>query len=289
MGVTTDWEVLELSREQDIRERLGKLPRTLKLAYDEIYDRIQQKDGSGPVVANRAFQWVMCSAKPLSSDTLVAAVCQDYTSDHINEVDIDIDFVLGACQNLLVVDQKLNECRFSHLSVQEYLENHHWRYNEADALIGKVCLRLLNSRTRQELEEKFLSSESEVINKSWADFEHLRTNTKSNKGNRTSGINLLVEYSECYWMFHVQRCEKHPEVDSQLAEFLKKFLGSMNESSKQYWIWYRSRSVQDYQFQQRHNPAEFTFDPQSLETVLFSFTANKPIWILQIITRLVGD
>ncbi|MCJ1356822.1 MAG: hypothetical protein MMC33_006818 [Icmadophila ericetorum] len=48
-------QILELSREQDIRERLGKLPDDLKSAYDEIYNRIKRKKGSAPLVADRAF------------------------------------------------------------------------------------------------------------------------------------------------------------------------------------------------------------------------------------------
>ena len=199
----------------------------------------------------------MCSAEPLSPETLVAAVCQDYISDEINEVDIDIDFVLGACQNLLVVNQKLHECRFSHLSVQEYFEDHHWRYNEADALIAKACLKLLNSQTEKQLEEEIPSSQS--IDSS-SDPGHLRTSGDSNKGNHTSVINLLLKYAQTYWMVHVHRCDKQQEVDSQLTKFLKKFLGSMNESSIQYRIWHRSISMRDC-----YRRAELGFSSYSLE------------------------
>lgn len=133
----------ELCSERDIRNRLGKLPETLKAAYDESYDKIQSQKESAPMIANRAFQWVMCSCWPLSPAELVAAVSQDPESDEINEVDINISIVLGACQNLLVVDQELTVCRFSHLSVQEYFETHHWSSSETDCLVGKVCLSFL--------------------------------------------------------------------------------------------------------------------------------------------------
>lgn len=92
---------------------------------------------------------IMCSAAPLSSATLVAGVCQDPDTDLVNPVDIDIDVVLDACQNLLVVDSQLDICRFSHLSVQEFLEKH-WSYQEANGLIAKVCLSLLNDPVEQE-------------------------------------------------------------------------------------------------------------------------------------------
>jgi hypothetical protein len=104
---------------------LGKLPKTLDKAYDEIYTQIQAQEGSAPEIANRAFQWVMCSYTPLTPTELVAAVCQDPEMDAIDCVDIDMGFVLAACHNLLMVDQELRVCRFSHLSVQEYFENHY--------------------------------------------------------------------------------------------------------------------------------------------------------------------
>ena len=84
----------------------------------------------------------MYSVVPLSPEALIAGVCQDHNTDVVDPVDVDIDFVLDACQNLIVVDSKLHICRFSHLSVQEYLERH-WGYYDANALIAKVCLSLL--------------------------------------------------------------------------------------------------------------------------------------------------
>ena len=97
------------------------------------------------MIANRAFQWVMCSRVPLSPAELVAAVCQDPDSDEVEEVDInDINSVLEACQNLLTVDSKLKTCRFPHLSVQEYFEENHWSSSKTNALVAKVCLSLLH-------------------------------------------------------------------------------------------------------------------------------------------------
>ncbi len=97
-------QLLDLERESDIRKRLGKLPEDLKKAYDEIYGNIRAKPGSALEVADRAFQWVMCSYNPLSTAELVAAVCQNPERDAVEDVDIDVEFILSACNNLLVVD-----------------------------------------------------------------------------------------------------------------------------------------------------------------------------------------
>lgn len=136
-------QLFELQLKGDIRDRLGKLPRDLEEAYKEMYDRICAKPGSVRPFADRAFQWVMCSREPLSPGQLVAVVCQDPTvlGARLPEDDVNIDIVLDACNNLLVVNQELDHyrCRFSHLSVQEYLESHLWTQNEANGLIAKFA------------------------------------------------------------------------------------------------------------------------------------------------------
>ena len=206
----------ELSRERDIRNRLGKLPETLKAAYDELYHKIQSQKESTPIIANRAFQWVMCSCWPLSPAELVAAVCQDPDTDEIDEVDITINIVLGACQNLLVVDRELNACRFSHLSVQEYFETYHWSACESDCLVGKACLSfLIDCSTTSEQHDK---------------------PTKKECRNKKS---LDVRKYACFnWATHVQRLEEQRIVENRLTLLLKNFLGSMDQSSSAYRNWY---------------------------------------------------
>ena len=188
----------------DIRNRLGKLPKTLKTTYDELYLKIQSQPASAPIIANRAFQWVMCSCWPLSAAELVAAVCQDPDTDEIDEVDINMNVILGVCQNLLVVDQELNFCRFSHLSVKEYFQTYHWSSCEADILVGKVCLSLL-------------------------------INDTAIPNNRAHDA---LEYALLHWIAHVQRLEEKGMVENRLTTLLKRFIGSMDQSSLAYRNWH---------------------------------------------------
>lgn len=80
-----------------------------------------------PEIAHRAFQWVLFAFEPLSSDALVAFVSRDMADGKTEHADLDIHDVLDACCNLLDVDKNSKLCRFSHLSVQEYLEQHHYQ------------------------------------------------------------------------------------------------------------------------------------------------------------------
>ena len=75
----------------------------------------------------------MYSVVPLSPKALIAVVCQDPNTDVVDAVDVDINDVLDACQNLVIVDSQLDICRFSHLSVQEYLEKH-WKSHDANVM-----------------------------------------------------------------------------------------------------------------------------------------------------------
>ena len=163
-----------------------------------------------PEIANRAFQWIMYSKVPLSPEALVAGVCQDPNTDVVDAVDVDIDSVLDACQNIIVVDSQLHICRFSHLSVQEYLERH-WGYYGANALIAKVCLSLLNDPVQQKRDTELQDEKKELDD--------------------------IIRYARFCWADHVQNHDKE-KIDSRLSAILKQFLGSFNESSPAYKSWH---------------------------------------------------
>ncbi|KAF4974626.1 hypothetical protein FZEAL_8485 [Fusarium zealandicum] len=156
-------DLLKLRRDQDVLQYLHELPQGLKNAYDKLYQGIATRKGSWKQVADRAFQWLMGSYRPLSPSELVAAACQDQNNDIISPVDIDIDFVLDACHNLITVvevdlaestagSSKAFTCRFAHLSVQEYFETHHWTQQQVHQTIASVCLKVLKDSA---LDERF--------------------------------------------------------------------------------------------------------------------------------------
>lgn len=104
-------QISRLKLARDIEERLGSLPKDLKAAYDEIFQQILNGEGSQPEVAARAFNWIAVSMQPMSSEALVAAVCQNPKTDTIDPVDIEIDDALDACHNLVIVQN--GYCAFS--------------------------------------------------------------------------------------------------------------------------------------------------------------------------------
>lgn len=146
-------ELLQLKRTADVTAYLGSLPKGLRRAYLQIMQTINSQEGSAPIIAARAFRWIMSAWRPLNPEELVVAVCQ--TTQHFSDPDrdVDIDFVLGCCRNLVVVAPTSASaqgadgsiCRFSHLSVQEYLEDYAWDNKPDMSLPGVVCLQFLMS------------------------------------------------------------------------------------------------------------------------------------------------
>jgi hypothetical protein len=141
-------------------------------------------------------------------------------------VDVNIDFVLHACRNLLVVDAQLQTCGFSHLSVQEYFESRVWTLSQAHAFVAKTSLALLFAEERQHDE----STAGDVV--PGVDLA-LEPSDKS----RVGAVSPLLGYAINNWPTHVQ---KHGEddIDLQLVALLKRFLGSMDDGSSTFKRWH---------------------------------------------------
>ncbi|KAJ5899912.1 hypothetical protein N7495_004656 [Penicillium taxi] len=115
-------QILRLKLQKDIQDRRGRLPKDLKTAYDELIHQIKNSEGSKPEIAHRTFLWMLHSFKPLSTEALIEFVRRNPENGCIEHEDLDINIVLDACDNLLVVEWELVHfgipefCRFMHLT-----------------------------------------------------------------------------------------------------------------------------------------------------------------------------
>ncbi|KAI1314158.1 hypothetical protein F5Y03DRAFT_389634 [Xylaria venustula] len=226
-------ELLGLETQSAIRSRLGNLPADLKIAYDEIYSKIEARDKYDRALADRAFKWVACARRPLNSEELLSAIRLDSdTTDFDLSDTITESQLLHLCNNLLVIDTNRsrprmywNLWRFSHLSVAEYFEANHWDLEHAHCHVASVCLKNL------------LHSYGDV-----GPGGNIDTVSKAEHGlvsgliHGNPSVNQLPQYSRYYWISHIQDQEKQ-EPSSILARLLKSFLGSPTESSLQYRAW----------------------------------------------------
>jgi ankyrin repeat protein len=146
---------------------------------------------------------------------LVAAVCQNPEKDTIQSIDIDINFVLKACHNLIAVDQELQVCRFLHASITKYFEENHWNSSQTNGHVAKVCLLLLNDSGHQE-----------------------NNPVPAKEQDNNNGVGEIIQYARLHWATHVQK-HGNESIDDRVSVLLKKFLGSMNESGPAYRSWHK--------------------------------------------------
>lgn len=214
-------QLLKLRTENAIRDRLGRLPKDLKDAYDEIYEEIENLHSEDKQIAHRAFQWVMCAKKPLGRKALLHAACQDPTSTRYKEPldEVDENLIVDLCHNLLVFDTGLNHWRFSHLSVIEYFEeNQRHDVQVAHFNAAKVCLSILLDTSLWPRGH-------------WTILEEYKYQMSRER---------LIEYALLSWQTHVVSLESLPagEVDEKMVVLLEKFLGDLKRGSPSYAQWH---------------------------------------------------
>jgi len=195
----------------DVRDSLKALPETLKAAYEEIYNRIRKQSRRASQLALNAFRWVQCSYEPLQSETLLDAVTVeiDCTGEFSREgTGVKASHLLKACQNLLILDERLNVFRFAHLSVEEYMQTQQLKeYSHTE--IAKICLSLVCS------------------SRSWTDYDITLTTREGRYHDRH-----LLLYSAVFWPLHLRRCEDSCQI---LDTLWKVFV---SEAIFQRWIAY---------------------------------------------------
>jgi ankyrin repeat protein len=178
-------------------------------AYDEIYSIIHSQEGSEPTIANRVFQWIYHAQTEIHVDFLVQAVCQESFSEKPKQPDFDDQFLLRSCQNLVIIDHR-RICRFSHLSVREYLEHQHQDLlSQAHEVIAGVCLQYLSHRYAEEITLETSSQSAENI-----EYE-------------------LLEYARNYWPYHCRIAMENAKTNKCITAVMR-FLGSMTEVGPAY-------------------------------------------------------
>lgn len=247
------------STEPALKARLEKLPDSLEKTYEEVYQRATS-DPDERSLLDRAVRWVMCSARPLTTDELLFAICQDSASDKImpKRRDVDEKLILNLCHNFLCleatlddnVDDSLNDragkshpvWRLAHQAVAEFFESHIFcDYDHSHDEIGKVCLMVLidtfggeSAHSRNNPDHVSGISAGYVCpcreyhhpGTAWYDKDH------------GTMKDFLLEYAIYAWPTHVRAHEhRGARRDAGLSQALQQFLGELKEGSQIYERW----------------------------------------------------
>jgi ankyrin repeat protein len=221
-----------------LRDCLHKLPDRLQEIYEEIYQKATSHPDERKLL-DRALQWVMCSAKPLTTDELLLAICQDSESNQMTgqRQDIDEDLILKWSQNLMYLDvgESIPVWRLAHQAVAEFLEKSANCNSElGHSEIGKVCLAVLlftfggdPAQSGRNLEND--DSKAETT---------LGCPCPGSRSYHYRMENSLMEYATWAWPTHV-RAQKHCKGSqvAGLSQKVQEFLGEPEKGTPSYNRW----------------------------------------------------
>lgn len=144
-----------MTLDSQIRDRLERLPPTLRELYSELYDR-QVAHTVEAVVIRHIFCWVLSARAPMNSSDLADVVS---FGANISREDISEEIILDLRPNLLVLNDATGlGFRLAHLSVREFLkEMPEFSASSSNALLATICVSNL-----------FLTSRSSIAH------EHMR-------------------------------------------------------------------------------------------------------------------
>lgn len=133
--------ILRSPNTDDIKDALDTPPASLMEIYRVTFENIESDPRWGPY-AMRAFAWLQARGGSSTIGYLVVAASQKV--ERTNSVEtglVNSDELLKACQFLLVKEGEL--VRFSHLSIQEYYEEHEDKGGESRHLAAMVLMKTL--------------------------------------------------------------------------------------------------------------------------------------------------
>ncbi|KAK4087020.1 hypothetical protein Purlil1_8539 [Purpureocillium lilacinum] len=191
----------QLTTDDAILERLGRLPKTLAGLYQEILAKIEKLDADADrQFAQNALSWLLCARRQLPSNVFLAAVSvkEDGSASAISK-----DQLLQLCCNLVIFDSAADAFRFSHLSVREFLEAQEmYKPASANALVAEACLSNLVRMTPE-----------------------------------ASPRTLFRTYSCLFWAEHTRAAAQ--ETQTRLNKILRKFL-AVEQDQTCFYHWHRS-------------------------------------------------
>lgn len=132
----------KMRTDQDIRQRLGRMPPQLEQLYEEIYQKtLNESQGEvGRSIISNTLKWLLCAQRPMkSSEFCTAVVWKIVPAEELTK-----EKVLDLCHNFVVFDDNLDVFRFAHLSVREFLEKQaEYMANSCHLFAAETCLLLV--------------------------------------------------------------------------------------------------------------------------------------------------
>lgn len=235
--------LLSCDTQSAMRTRLATLPDSLRTMYEDIVQHATS-DPDERKLLDRALQWVMCSARPLTSRELLFAVSQDPEDDKVKPQiqDLDEELMLKWTRNLLHLGSGTDGVwRLAHQAVAEFCEGSScYNSGRAHCQVGKVCLMMMLDAFGADLAKPRADPHEVTDLFNWCDShgydkeKYLKLRITLARWDRL----ILLKYAVYAWPTHVRAQEGRvgPNVD-ELSRRLLIFLGRPEKGTEAYEIW----------------------------------------------------
>lgn len=193
--------ICSLKSQTAIKDRLGKLPRTLQAIYEDVYDTsISSLDDHERSIPATIFSWLFCAEEEIRSKDFALAVGWG-----VHDLELSIEQILHYSFGLVSYDDEEDLFKFTHLSAREFLEgkkNYAPAYNHATAAIA--CVRSLSG-----------------LRKRLGTFHYI---------NYHRDYNYLIPYAVRYWPHHSREAGVL-RLEGELSQALSTLLARSGQSS----------------------------------------------------------
>ncbi|KAG4436826.1 hypothetical protein IFR05_007675 [Cadophora sp. M221] len=142
-------DLCEAESDHGIKRTLENLPKSLSETYDRLLAKITGDERRQMIV--RMFKWIVCSRRPLLVDELREAIAFTLDDEEWQREKIvtNIDRLIRACGNLVIIDGNTKIVQFAHYTVQQYLLASsvgffHFTSQDASIMAGEFCIAYLN-------------------------------------------------------------------------------------------------------------------------------------------------
>lgn len=114
-------DLCEPESDHGIRLVLKNLPRSLSETYERLLSKIQGTERKDMIQG--MFKWIVCAREPIHLEEMREAVTftlKDLTYDP-RKLPTDLNRLVRACGNLVIVDEESQVIQLAHHTVQQYL------------------------------------------------------------------------------------------------------------------------------------------------------------------------
>jgi hypothetical protein len=193
--------VLRVSGKSLMRKQFHNFPIDEIDAYSQIMQRITSSPGVSKKIILRVLSWIRYAKRLLHVDELREIIWVEDNDKYLNREDINgfsIDDIIRNCESLVTYDKQSYQVKFSHTTVQEFLEKSHFAVELiTQTSLAKMCLTYLNF---------------EVLGAPCIDLESLTSRLDQFQFNR---------YAALFWGIHVREAEESLTVRNAALAFLE--------------------------------------------------------------------